>query len=244
MSSVTSPSLHRRIVHGLGRQILSGKLRPGQPLPIPAGVRASRTALREAIKVLTAKGLVEARPRLGTRVRPREEWQLLDPDVLTWQHDGPARLEFLRQLTEFREVIEPAAAAFAAMRATAKDIDAIERAYADMAAAAKHDRVQLAKFVAADRRFHSAIVRASGNDLLGQMGHTVFTALVLSFRATTQRPGAARGSLPRHRAILEAIKRRKPTEARRAMLNLMGHTAIEVKKLNPTTSRARGHASS
>jgi len=104
--------------------------------------------------------------------------------------------------------------------------------------------VQLAKFVAADRRFHSAIVRASGNDLLGQMGHTVFTALVLSFRATTQRPGAARGSLPRHRAILEAIKRRKPTEARRAMLNLMGHTAIEVKKLNPTTSRARGHASS
>lgn len=226
-------------MHGLGRQILSGKLRPGQPLPIPAGVRASRTALREAIKVLTAKGLVEARPRLGTRVRPRDAWQLLDPDVLAWQHDGPARLEFLRQLTEFREVIEPAAAALAAVRATAKDIDTIERAYADMAAAAKDDRVQLAKFVAADRRFHSAIVRASGNDFLGQMGHTVFSALVISFRATTQRPGAARGSLPRHRAILDAIKRGRPLEARRAMLRLMSHTAHEVKKLD--TKKARGH---
>lgn len=232
-SASSSSSLHRRIVHGLGRQILSGKLRPGQPLPIPSHLNASRTALREAIKVLTAKGLVEARPRVGTRVRPREEWQLLDPDVLAWHYESPLRVDFLRQLTEFREVIEPAAAAMAAARATDTDIETIERAYLDMAAAAKGDRVQLEKFVAADTRFHSAIVRASGNDLLGQMGQTVFSALVLSFRATTQRPGAARASLPRHRAILEAIRRHQPAAARTAMLKLMGHTAVEVKKLAP-----------
>ena len=223
-------SLHRRIVNGLGQQILSGKLRPGQPLPIPSGVQASRTALREAIKLLTSKGLVEARPRVGTRVRPREAWQLLDPDVIAWQQEGPLREDFIRHLTEVREVLEPAAAALAARHATAADVAVIELAYRDMLAAAAGKRVRLDRFMAADRRFHAAIVTASGNALLEQIGQTVFTALAITFRPMTARPGAARASMPRHRAILQAIRQGRPAAARAAMLRMIGHTARELKK--------------
>lgn len=223
-----STSLHRRIVHGLGRQILSGKLRPGQAIPIPAGLGASRTALREALKVLTAKGLVEARPRVGTRVRPRSDWQLFDKDVISWQRGGRLGAAFLNEVTEVREILEPATAALAAARATKDDIAEIARAYADMEAATSGNRVKLAAFVDADSRFHAGILRASGNELLTLLGQTVFSALVLSFRTTTTRPGAARASLPRHHAILKAIKRGNPAAARRAMLSLMAHTAREV----------------
>lgn len=226
-----STSLHRQIVHGLGRKILTGKLRPGQSVPLPSGLNVSRTALREALKVLTAKGLVEARPRVGTRVRPRSDWQLFDKDVIAWQRGGRLGAAFLNELTEVREILEPATAALAAARATKDDVAEIERAYTDMVAATSTGRgggVNLAAFVDADTRFHAGILRASGNELLTQLGQTVFSALVLSFRATTVRPGAARASLPRHRAILAAIKRGRPAEARRAMLSLMAHTAREV----------------
>ena len=218
-------------MHGLGRQILSGRLRPGQAVPIPAGLIASRTALREALKVLAAKGLIEARPRVGTRVRPRAHWQLLDTDVIAWQRGGPLGAAFLNELTEVREILEPATAALAAARASDEDIAEISRAYADMVAATDSDKVRLEAFVDADTRFHAGILRASGNELLTQLGQTVFSALVLSFRATTTRPGAARASLPRHRAILIAIKRRQPAAARRAMLRLMAHTEREVHKI-------------
>lgn len=233
-----STSLHRQIVHGLGRQILTGKLRPGQSVPLPSGLNVSRTALREALKVLTAKGLVEARPRVGTRVRPRSDWQLFDKDVIAWQRGGRLGAAFLEELTEVREILEPATAALAAARASKDDVAEIERAYDDMVASTssttRDGRMrasQLAAFVDADTRFHAGILRASGNELLTQLGQTVFSALVLSFRATTVRPGAARASLPRHRAILVAIKRGRPAEARRAMLSLMAHTAREVHKI-------------
>jgi DNA-binding FadR family transcriptional regulator len=231
VSSASSSSLHRRIVHGLGRQILSGKLLPGEPLPSPTGITASRTALREAIKVLTAKGLVEARPRVGTRVRQREHWQLLDPDVIAWQQHSPLAAEFLRELTQVREILEPATAALAARNASKADVAAIEAAYVDMTAAVVGAKVKLDAWVDADRRFHTGILRAANNELLTQISVTVFSALGLSFRATTLRPGSAAASLPRHRAILDAIRRGRPEEARRAMHRLVAHTAREVHKL-------------
>jgi DNA-binding FadR family transcriptional regulator len=171
---------------------------------------------------------VEARPRVGTRVRSRAHWQLFDKDVIAWQRGGKLGAAFLNELTEVREILEPATAALAAARATNDDIADISRAYADMVAATDGGRVKLDAFVDADTRFHAGILRASGNELLTQLGSTVFSALILSFRATTVRPGAARASLPRHRAILNAIKRKQPTAARRAMLSLMAHTAREV----------------
>ena len=183
--------------------------------------------------MLTSKGLVEARPRVGTRVRARHSWQLLDSDVLAWQREGPLRVAFLRNLTEVRRVIEPEAAAMAASRATAADITAISRALDEMATAVRGKVVQVEAFVAADRRFHAAIMRASRNDLLEQMVQTVYSALTISFRITTSLPGSARASLPRHQRILEAIRRGRSAEARRAMLSLVDHTAREVRRLGP-----------
>ena len=109
--------LHGQVVHAIGRRILSGAIRPGELLPADPALRASRTVLREAIKVLAAKGLVESRPKTGTRVRPPESWNLLDPDVLAWQQEGTPQPVFLRKLTEVRLIIEPAAAERAALRA-------------------------------------------------------------------------------------------------------------------------------
>ena len=176
---------------------------------------ASRTALREAIRVLAAKGLVEARPKVGTRVTPRESWNLLDPDVMAWQHDEVLAPSFLRKLTEVRAVIEPQAAAFAAQRADADALRRWRRRSTDMAVAlAGPDDAGIDAFVEADMRFHLTILRASGNDLLEQMTRVVYTALVVSFRTTSRLP-EARGARCRSTAPCCA---RSPPASRR------GHT--------------------
>src|SRR5881398_3488194 len=121
--------LHGELVHEIGVRILRGELRPGDLLPteeeLQGELAVSRTVLREAIKVLAAKGLVEARPKIGTRVRPRDAWNLLDPDVLAWQQRGAGSPSLLRALTEVRRSIEPAAAELAASRADAGDLAAL-----------------------------------------------------------------------------------------------------------------------
>jgi DNA-binding FadR family transcriptional regulator len=225
-------NLHGQIVHILGRRILRGEILPGDALQADTAMSASRTALREAIKVLAAKGLVEAKPRIGTRVSPREAWNLLDPDVLAWQRDGVPRQTFLRKLTEVRAVIEPQAAAFAAQRADKAAIVALEAAFADMEAAlSRREGPNVEAFVEADMRFHLTILRACGNDLLEQMSRMVHSALVVSFRTTSRLPGSARRSLPKHRAILRAISAHQPSLAHAAMRSLVAEAAREIAKL-------------
>src|SRR5205809_5241457 len=128
-SQYPEQSLHGRIVHAIGRRILSGDLRPGDLLPAEPDLGASRTVVREAVKVLAAKGLVESRPKTGTRVRPRDAWNLLDPDVLAWQREGASPAQFLRKLTEVRRIVEPAAAELAAERASSRELAGVEDAY-------------------------------------------------------------------------------------------------------------------
>jgi DNA-binding FadR family transcriptional regulator len=224
-------NLHRQIVHALGRRILQGKIQPGDALQAAETMAASRTALREAIKVLTAKGLVEAKPKIGTRVTPRESWNLLDPDVMAWQHDGTPRRTFLKKLTEVRAVIEPQAAAFAAERASATDVKALESAYRDMEAAFATTGDDVEAFVEADMRFHLTILRACGNELLEQMTRVVYSALIVSFSTTSRLPGSARRSLPKHHAILQAIAAGHPARARAAMQSLVAETAREIGEL-------------
>jgi len=224
--------LHGQIVHELGRRILSGEILPGELIPAQPGPPASRTVLREAIKVLVAKGLVESRPKTGTRVRERGAWNLLDPDVMAWQQDGSAA--FLRKLTEVRFVIEPAAAELAAQRAREPEIQAIENALRDMEQALGGEVEDYEAFDRADIRFHTAIVRASGNELLEHMGQVAYSGLAVSFRATSRVAGRARASLPEHRAILEAIKRHSGPRAARAMRVLVRHTATSIEALPPS----------
>ncbi|HEY2908522.1 MAG TPA: FadR/GntR family transcriptional regulator [Vicinamibacterales bacterium] len=242
-SQYPEQSLHGRIVHAIGRRILCGNLQPGALLPAERELRASRTVVREAVKVLAAKGLVESRPKTGTRVRTRDAWNLLDPDVLAWQRDGAAPASHgaqLRSLTEVRRIIEPAAAELAAARADAHDIAALVQALAEMEQTALPARgADFEAFVQADMRFHLAILRAGRNDLLEQMSRVVYSALLVSFRSTSGLPGRAKASLPKHRAILDAIRAGDPDRAGAAMRRLVQSTAREVEALGkrPRTKR-------
>lgn len=223
--------LHGRIVHAIGRRIVTGEIRPGEQLPTAAGVQASRGVVREAVKVLAAKGLVVSRPRTGTRVRPQEAWNLLDPDVLAWRQEGLPAAGFLGKLTEARLLIEPGAAGLAALRAGASQVAALEAALEDMRSALAREPPDHDAYNEADIRFHRAIVQACGNDVLEQMGAIVNTTLLVSFNAAIRVPGLARASLPRHQAILDAIRRHQPNRARARMQLLVKNTGREIGKL-------------
>ena len=231
--------LHGQIVHAIGRRIVSGAIRPGELLPAESHLKASRTVVREAIKVLAAKGLVESRPKTGTRVRPAASWNLLDPDVLAWQQEGMPQPAFLRKLTEVRLIVEPAAAELAARRARASALSALDAAFREMADALRRDRLDYEAFNQADIRFHRAILQACENDVLEQMSAMVYSALLVSFHATSRLPGRARASLPRHRAILEAIRAHDSRRAGAAMRRLVQGTAVSIEHL-PRKRARRG----
>jgi len=218
-------------VHAIGRRIVSGEIRPGEQLPTPDRVSGSRGVLREAIKVLAAKGLVVARPRTGTRVRPREAWNLLDPDVLAWRHEGAPRGALLSKLTEARLIIEPGAAELAARRAGREQVAALQAALRDMRDALDLSPPDHDAYNEADVRFHRAIVQSCDNDIIEQMGAMVNTTLLVAFHAAVRVPGLAKGSLPRHQAILDAIRSRQPNRARAAMRNLVLNTGRSIGKL-------------
>jgi len=215
--------LHGAVVHEIGVRIVNGDLQPGETLPdngflIDADV--SRTVVRETIKVLAAKGLVESRPKVGTRVRPRRDWNLLDPDVLAWQIEAGPDAGFLEQALELRRMIEPAAARLAAERASESQIATLYEAYEEMLAAGD----DLDAFMAPDLRFHSLLLEACGNELLEHMSE-IFTAVlrtVFAYSSSSSRsyPRAAR----RHRAIVKAIEARDPDAAEQAVLRLIDDT--------------------
>ncbi len=180
-------SLHGRIVQELGMDIVSGKVQPGQRLPAETDLceryGVSRPVLREATRVLVAKGLVVSKPRVGSVVRPREDWHMLDPDVLYWTLSSVPEGEFFRSLLTVRRVIEPAAAALAATAATSEDLARIASAYERMA----HARTASA-LLEPDLEFHRAIMAATHNDLLAHIGNMLSLALSESIKLTSRHP--------------------------------------------------------
>jgi DNA-binding FadR family transcriptional regulator len=230
--------LHGQIVHAIGSRIVNGGIRPGELVPADSHLRASRTVVREAIKVLAAKGLVESRPKTGTRVRAQESWNLLDPDVLAWQQEGTPQPVFLRKLTEVRLIVEPAAAELAATRAAGPEVAMLDAAFAEMKAALDGKPPDYEAFDQADIVFHRAILQACHNDVLEQMSAMVYSALLVSFHATSRLPGRARHSLPRHLAVVEAIRKHDARRAGAAMRRLVQGTAQEIEGL-PRKRRVR-----
>jgi DNA-binding FadR family transcriptional regulator len=146
---------------------------------------------------------------------------------------------FLRKLTEVRLIVEPAAAELAARRARASALSALDSAFREMADALSRDRVDYEAFDQADIRFHRAILQACDNDVLEQMSAMVYSALLVSFHATSRLPGRARASLPRHRAILEAIRAHDSRRAGAAMRRLVQGTAVSIEHL-PRKRARRG----
>lgn len=199
---------------------MNGSLRPGDALPreevLAEQMAVSRTALREAMRVLSAKGLVEARPKVGTRVREERYWHQLDADVLAWRCASMPTADFVQKLVEMREIIEPAAAAYAARRCSAEQYERLESAYLAMEASRTSD-----EWAVADLEFHEAVLNATNNELMISLFSVVETALGSYFVLSARKSSDFKYSLPYHRKVFEAIRRRQPEAARRAMQQMI-----------------------
>lgn len=213
-------NLNGQIVERLGREIVSGNIPEGRRLPVEAELcerfGVSRPVIREVTKTLASKGLITSRPRIGTVVRDRRYWNLLDPEVLDWLIRALPESRFLDMLFEVRIAIEPAAAALAAANATEQDIAEIEDAYGRMASARTP-----AELLEPDIRFHQSIMDATHNELMSYIGNTLHSALAVSIRLTSRHPDTYELSLPRHEAVFRAIAARDAATARIATENLL-----------------------
>jgi DNA-binding FadR family transcriptional regulator len=220
--------LTNQIANALGRHIVGGTYAPGTNLPnegeLSVQFDAGRSAVREAVKMLAAKGLVSSRPRRGTRVHAVREWNFLDPDVQYWLRESVPARDMLLELFEVRLGFECEAASLAAEHGKTDQITAIRRAYEAMEAAAegKTDPIE------SDCAFHEAIVVATGNRFFQPLVSLIRTALVFSIRTTNAIFGLPVGDLAAHHAVLRAIERRDPRAARRAMRTLLEASAAAV----------------
>jgi DNA-binding FadR family transcriptional regulator len=220
----TTPSAGRNLTHGmldtLGRAIVTGRYEQ-RPFPTEAEIAkthgVSRSVTREAVKMLTAKGLVRARPRQGTVVQPASAWNLFDTDVLRWTLERKFSVELLRHFNQLRIAIEPEAAALAARFGDAADDAAIRAGLAQMEAgeAGTTDPLE------ADIAFHMAILRASKNPFYAQFQSVVSTALRTSIRFTNRIKGRS-ANIADHAAVADAILARDPDAARTAMTRIIG----------------------
>jgi DNA-binding FadR family transcriptional regulator len=225
-------SMHGRIVRELGLRIVSGEIKPGERLPSEATLLeaydVSRPVLREAMRVLVAKGLVLSKQRAGATVKPANEWHLLDPDVLYWMIQSKPKAEFVATLMTLRRIIEPAAAALAAQSATDKQLKSIAEAYAGMEAAKTPEEL-----LEPDIAFHRRIAEATGNELIAYIGNMLSLALGESIKLSSLHPNTHALSLPRHKAILTALQNRDPLGARQATLVQLQETVDDISAVLP-----------
>ncbi len=211
--------LGRNLTHGLldklGSMIVAGVF-SGKQFPTEAELSeqngVSRSVTREAVKMLTAKGLVSARPRQGTIIQPDSQWNLFDPDVLRWMLERRFSIDLLTHFGQLRVAIEPAAAALASVAADDAGFALIEAGFDRMRAAdAGRDDI-----LEADVAFHVAILRASGNPFFGQFRDIVSTALKTSIRFTNRIAGRS-ADLAAHESVKDAILARDAETAQRRM---------------------------
>ena len=233
-------NLTRRLVDTLGIAIVTGTYGPGRPFPTEAQLcierGASRSVLREAVKMLTAKGLLSARPRRGTIVEPEAYWNLLDPDVLRWTLERKFSPELLAEFTQMRLAIEPRAAMLAAHQATPAALQAIEHALERMRAAENGTDDPLESDIA----FHVAVLSASGNRLYAQLRDLVATALRFSIPLTNRTKGVALANVADHRRVYTAIVAGNGVRAFRAMEALLSEVMQLIEAQPASTPRGRG----
>jgi DNA-binding FadR family transcriptional regulator len=224
---ISNRGLLGQVINAVGLRILSGNLVPGEALPNEATwadqLGVSRTILREATKVLISKGLLESRPKTGTRVRPAEEWNLLDPDVLTWQLARRPRERFVREIFGLRRAFEPSVAALAAVRASQAQLVEMAKVLDLMEEAADDGH----RFIVPDTRFHRIILEAVHNGMLRSLSGIIDTALTLSMYLSLDNPRGQRHAIPLHRAIHDAFLRRDPKAAQAAMDRLIDDAEVD-----------------
>jgi DNA-binding FadR family transcriptional regulator len=222
-SRLSGASVHAAIANEIGMRIVSGHYPPGTILPNEAKwaetFNVSRSAVREAIKMLMAKSLLSSRPKVGSRVEPRERWNLLDRDVLAWYAASPDREKFLRTVQEFRYIVEPEAAALAAARRTDEQMEEISRACREMGAA-----TSLRVRTEADTRFHMGILRAAGNELLVPLGVLIESGFDYLFAYITRSTNDLDYAQSLHENIERQIRLQRPDKARTAVRQLLANT--------------------
>jgi len=200
---------------------VSGELRPGATLPnsteLARQLSIARPAMREAIKLLAGKGLLESTPRRGTVVRPRQTWNCLDEDVLSWQLRDTPNAAFMRDLYELRRIVEPEAAVCAAIRATSTTLSDIENALHVMEIA---DPASSAS-IKADVAFHLSILVASGNPFLTSFAPAIQASLTMAFSFQRSACPDPDHFVPGHRLIVDAIRCGDTEAARSAVRALL-----------------------
>jgi GntR family transcriptional regulator, galactonate operon transcriptional repressor len=234
-----SDGVHGRLVHALGSRIASGRLGPGESLPTEAALEvelgSGRSAVREAVRVLSAKGLVWARPRTGTVVQPEEAWNLLDPDVLAWRYQNDPTDQQLLDLAGLRVALEPEAARLAARAKDRRALAALREAYLRMEATVDDTD----DFIATDLVFHRAVVAAGGNELLLHLNDLMSVAFAAVREVHTRNVRRNKRSLPAHRAVLEAISAREPEEAAALMRTVVTNAQHDIRRERTRQARTQ-----
>ncbi|MFI5673388.1 FadR/GntR family transcriptional regulator [Streptomyces cellulosae] len=230
---VTHPGrgLHGQAVEEMGRRIIRGDYPPGSvlhPDKLEEDLGVSKTVVREALRVLASKGLIESRQKRGTTIRPRADWNLLDSDLLRWQGSSAPTDRFLDDLAEVRAIVEPAGARLAAARRTDADLAAIRLALDAMAAAGTDAEAM----VEADLAFHRALLDAAHNELLSRMEVVIEAGLRIRDRIVH---GAQHfsDSVPVHRELLRAIEAGDPDAAVSAVESLLTQASQDLAAVQP-----------
>lgn len=225
-----SPSLPVQVARELGRRIVAGHFEPGSFIDdenaLAERYQVSRVVVRDAVKILVSKGLLEVRRGIGTKVRPRSQWVMLDDDVLAWHLTSSPTPDFLKQLMDIRLVFEPKAARWAAERGTGDDIDNIRQAIVGMELGAN----SVDSFVIADAKFHRAILKAAHNEFISAMEGVIYSAILVSVRLTNHDSKGNKESVPYHRAVFEAIAKQDGAEAERLTIKLLSDACDRLEK--------------
>jgi GntR family transcriptional regulator, galactonate operon transcriptional repressor len=224
--------LHQAVTKSLALKVIESS-GGTEPLIFPSEAElcqqlgVSRSILREAVKVLSAKRMLEVRPKSGTRSRPRKDWNLLDPDLLSWQCEARIHGKFLEDLCELRLGIEPMASELAALRAAPDEIGELGKHLVAMESAIRNP----AAFIEPDLQFHIALYRASRNELLQHLATIIRQSFRISLSYTTRLAGVLIASVPAHRRLFEAIEHGNSREARRASEELVRLSSKEIHQL-------------
>jgi DNA-binding FadR family transcriptional regulator len=213
--------LHGTIARKLGIAIVSGQYKPGDLLDseIAASEQfaVSRTAYREAVRILAAKGLVDARPKVGTRINPQSKWNLLDPDVLEWTFESEPDLALLNSLFELRNMVESAAAGLAATRRSAAHLKAMRAALDGMA----EYTLATPEGRQADLDFHTTLLEATDNPFIISLTSGVSAAISTTTIFKQRKRPLRRDPLPDHLRVFTAIAAKDAAKAQKAMSELI-----------------------
>lgn len=227
------PKVRWRVIEYLLHQMLDQSLPINEPLPgindLCDNLGVSRTAVREAINVLVAKGMVASKPGEGSFIKPLSSWMLLDPEVLSWLRESDMALSIIEHLMEIRLIMEPEAAALASLRGTMEQFMAMNEALTRMSSG---ESLRTPESIQGDIDFHNLILSTSGNIFLSRMRDLCMVSVELVVRLTFERVDSVAPSIVNHRKLLEAITSRQPDLARHEAKRVLGKTVQDLQQIN------------